>query len=223
MKVKVQKTVAHITGSPKAFERPLRELRPTSAHFSWEGIGISVTYAREEYVEAWGQIAKIGREAVVLTHIDGTPGRFAISDSDLEKKAITWGIEHGWVKMSPAWRMNYVDEETGDKRYSDFDTEKAARDEAVYLVEDEGHEKVEVIEVSVPKATPKLQTRLRQHFPKGGDVPAEIEAVNIYVAAKKPQLDGVWWNDRFDPDALSAPRGVILPHALSRWVGVGKI
>jgi hypothetical protein len=46
--------------------------------------------------------------------------------------------------------------------------------------------------------------------------------VNLYVATMHPDLDGVWWNERLDPDALSAPRGVLLPHALGRWTVAGR-
>jgi hypothetical protein len=50
----------------------------------------------------------------------------------------------------------------------------------------------------------------------------ETEAVNLWIAAVRPDLDGVWWNDRLDPASLSAPRGVILPHAASRWQPVRR-
>ena len=40
--------------------------------------------------------------------------------------------------------------------------------------------------------------------------------LGAYIADRRPDLDGVWWADRYDPESYSAPRGVIV-HPLDRY------
>jgi hypothetical protein len=44
--------------------------------------------------------------------------------------------------------------------------------------------------------------------------------LNLYAEAELPDVDGVWWNERLDPDRHQAPRGVILPSRIARWDAV---
>ena len=66
----------------------------------------------------------------------------------------------------------------------------------------------------LPTPTDKLCARLRDHYATGacfGETTSS-ETVNLWVAAHRPDLDGVWYGDRIDPS-----RGILLPHALPRW------
>jgi hypothetical protein len=225
MKVKTQAKVAHIT-NPAKFGQGIAKLKPTTAAHSWEGVGLSVTYPDEEHVDAWGEIARIGLKAVVLARRDGRPGKFAVFGRGLEGAASEWGIKNGWLVRRSGWKVTWIDEEDGEERWFEFDTEKKARQEAQSKEEDGGAEGVKVSDITLAYPTAKLTARFRSHFPKGSrvePVDAVIETTNLYVAAARSQLDGIWWNDRLDPGELSAPRGVIFPHAVSRWKVVGRL
>lgn len=216
-------TVAHLTSKPEAFKHPLKKLQPSRLSNSWEGIGISITYDDEEYIDAWRTIAELGRySAVSLSRIDGKRGRFAIHKPALETTALRWATDNDWTVPRPAWKYSWWDDEEQDWRYSVFPTREEAVGEIESMglgPEDEGKEfKIEQVTAYYP--TKKLEKRWFNHFPKAisiDPIGVAIEATNLYVASAFPELDGVWWDEKLDPASLSAPRGVILPHAIDRW------
>ena len=213
--------VAHLT-DVDCFPRGRIELRPSRSVHSWEGVGLSVTFNDEEIIEAWSEIASLGDRYVVLQRADGKPGRFAVWTRTLERQGCAWAVSAGWLRAASKWRLWWTDEEDGERRFTDFPTEAAAQDEMgdmSYLDLDARIEPVEGFD-----ARPALATRLQLHFPTAiakivarDSVLAVIEATNLYVGEMYPSHDGIWWNERLDAARLSAPRGVILPHALDRW------
>jgi len=40
----------------------------------------------------------------------------------------------------------------------------------------------------------------------------------LRLLAEDKTVDGVWWNDRLSRSTLSAPRGVIFPHRIAKWL-----
>ena len=57
--------------------------------------------------------------------------------------------------------------------------------------------------------------------PTVGAGATDVEQVlaTSWVAECVPELDGVWWEDTFDPDGLSAPRGVLVMARITEWIG----
>ena len=212
-------SVAHLTDVER-FPRGRIALRPSPSVHSWEGVGLSVTLNDPEVVEAWGEIASLGDRFVVLRRAGRKPGRFAVWTPALERQGCAWGVSAGWLRRAPKWRLHWDDEEDGERRFTDFDTEGEAREEAGELTYSDLSPSIEPVEGF--DARPALETRLQLHFPSAAGRTASmglavIEATNLYVGEMYPSHDGIWWSERLDPANLSAPRGVILPHALDRW------
>jgi hypothetical protein len=215
MRIVRRKSVCHITPQPQAFCTPQTQLRRSQMRNSWEGIGLSVMQCDEEIIDAWYHIAKLGGRPVTLTHVDGSPGRFVIWAREMEDTAMAWGAAQGLLTPRSAWELSWYDEELDDRRGAIFDTRAEAEQEGADYAE------AKIEPTTAYGASPALTKRWWGHFKGSGELDtaqATIEATNMYVAAVKPDLDGIWWDEILDPIALSAPRGVILPHALPRWV-----
>lgn len=213
-------TVAHLTNSPRAFRRgqPPPSLRPSTSAGSWEGIGLSITYDDAECVDAWGTIAKLGEDVVRLDHVL-VDANFLVFSASVQAAALRWAKRKKLVTVANGWRLTWIDQEDGSERYTTFATRAEAEAEA----DDESYEDADsrIEPTTRHLALPPLLNRLRDFFPRLDDASierfglAEIEALNMYAAEKG--YDGVWYEDEFAPEALSAPRGVILPHSLPTW------
>lgn len=193
----------------RAFRMPLT-LRPSPRPESLEGVGLSVSI----HPLAWQQIAKLGGAYLHrLSRRDGNPGRFVQFSSALERRALAWGVQHGYLTATQVYRVAFYDSELDEERFFDVETREEAQQEA--------DDNANIKPVKSVAATPKLLAVWLRHFPRHRGpldaVLAKIQALNLYVAATQPSRDGIWWDERLDPAAYSAPRGVILPHALARW------
>lgn len=172
---------------------------------SYEGAGLSVSLHPEE----WMQIAKIGGPIWQCTR----PGNRFIDFYRLRKphKAMiaAWAIEHQWATRTSLWRVSYYDEEMEDERYFTFADPQEAQDEA------EDYEDAKVTEVPGGglMGTPALYQRMMQDRQD----PDVDDLVTIVYAEDAMKVDGVWFNERLDPDNLSAPRGVIVPSMVTHW------
>lgn len=168
---------------------------------SYEGEGLSVSVHPED----WSQIARLGGAPTwVLRRPDGQPLRF-VSWHDLDEvtrdRVRDWGAERGWVEQRQVWMASYYDEEWDGRASFSCATEEAAHAE----VEDyEDHDAaVESVLVWRPTTT----------FPdariSADDEPSDV-LLAAYLREQRPDLDGVWWEDDYDPDRLSCPRGVLV-------------
>jgi hypothetical protein len=201
---------------------PLRKplaLVPTGMSSSLEGVGLSVSL----HPAAWSQIARLGGDAYRLERIDGKPGKFALHDPHMHVPATLWGVEAGWVTRAHQWEAPYYDSEADEDMVMLFDDEDGAREQVRDMEGDEDA----VRRVDAVDGTPRMREHLERWFEglRGSGRPldktdAAIELLNLYVTAHWPDLDGLWWDERLDPSAYSAPRGVILPYALGRWQAV---
>jgi hypothetical protein len=181
---------------------------------SYEGIGLSVMQCDEEIIESWIHIARLGGTVIELQRRDGEDGQFAVWSQALEDAAIRWGLKQRLITKYMAWEVSWYDEEVDDRRAMVFDSRPEAEAQVEY------YEEVEIRPRSAYQSSEALARRWWQHFEGSGvldTAQASIEVTNMYAAAAFPRLDGIWWNEELDPEALSAPRGVILPHALPRW------
>ena len=104
------------------------------------------------------------------------------------------------------WRSSHCDEDGGAYTI-DHETYEEALDEA------EG-DSVEVCVVTTHAVTPLL-ARLQRGT--NGDTSGAFDLLVAEWAARQGRLDGVWWEDAWDPVSLSAPRGTISEHRVAGW------
>lgn len=216
LKSVVKRRVVHL-GWAEGFEL---KLRPSDASGSYEGVGLSVMDDDEEIIDVWRSVARLDGDEIRLVPRSGQ-GRFVVNTRALETEAMRWAQANGWASPAKLWRVYYTDSESGDEeeRFLTFRAKSEAQAEAKFM-KGEGP-RVEPADSWA--ATPKLSARWKSIFHDHKSETLEdhyvvIESVNLFLAAEHSErYDGVWWNDRFEPERLSAPRGVILPHAFERW------
>jgi hypothetical protein len=176
-----------------------------SAKGSWslEGRGLSVS----RHPEAWGRIAGLGGP---VWSVGSAAPRF-LDYHELtpeQRQAITdWGVKRGYVEVKPAWKVTTFDDEYNDYRWT------------VYLDEADAEEEAEFSEGTVDRTTSVISTMA---FPdptvKAGEPDVEEILATVWVEQEAEAFDGVWWEDDYNPEQLSAPRGVIVPRAIEEWV-----
>jgi hypothetical protein len=183
---------------------------------SYEGAGLSVSVDPD----AWEQIARLGGlPRWRLTRADDTPGRFVnfhrLSAAQLAALAQA-GSSRGWLERAVRHKVSWADPETNDARFCLFADSERAKDEADDMRQWAEEVSTQVTEMDV--ATALLEGIARQ--PVSDDL--ALEMVLTSLVEEVDFLDGVWWADRLDPDALSAPRGCISLRALPRWASVAN-
>ncbi len=206
MKVRKFKSLLHIGSLPT--DTPLvyaPDRFGNGAHY--EGIGLSVTTEPDE----WQRIGVPG-DIVAVSKLDRKPGAFLDWHNDKKsvKLAWRWAVDEGWAYYDTAWDVVYSDEY--GERNMRFYSKKDAETEVEYS-DGQG---LRIVPREALRPTKKLSSRWASLF-NNDYIFVEEEAVNLWIAAIHPELDGVWWEDIIDHD-LSAPRGNILPHALPRWI-----
>lgn len=163
---------------------------------SYEGEGLSVSMHPDE----WAAIARLVGTTWRLARPDGALLRFAsfhdLTEQDRHRLR-NWGAARGWVEQRTAYRVSWFDDEWNTTMSVDL------------AGEDQAHAEAEEVEGTV---APVVVWRATEAFPDGrvhgGVDPTDLLLV-AYVRACRPDLDGVWWADRWDPARLSCPRGVL--------------
>lgn len=185
--------------------------REQKADGSQEGAGLSVSL----HPVAWMQIWSLGDSGFVL---EG-PGRFidAMSLTAEEKsEIIAWGLDQGLLEESVVYVVRYHDDELERAVEFEMPTLEAAEAEAEEYLD----AMIEPLQSTT--ATVKL-AELSSHDPRRRGpqhIPTDFQfdlVLNLYVEAELPHVDGIWWNEKLDPDRLSAPRGVIFASSVARW------
>jgi hypothetical protein len=199
---------------------------------SLEGHSLSVSLCPE----AWTEIARLGGNATF--RLDRPDGLFmnvhaALGDPDLRDEMLRFAVENDLVVPTTLWRFWETDEveewrwSTAASRDEAWEEIACAHcldpddDEALGDLEaPEGYRLVE--EIASYRATDALRTLVGMRLPDGED--ATDAAAVAFAMTALPDLglpvDGVWWRETFDPDALSAPRGCIFRGAASNWRAV---
>ena len=177
---------------------------------SYEGAGLSVSLHPEE----WARIARLGN-----TIWQGVrPGNQFLDFYRLTKqhKAMIgdWAVEQGLAQRASIWRVSFYDDEAEEKRYFEFTDPKEAQDEADDIAEWASKPPTIKERSGSLMGTPALYQRMMQDRPEPS---MTNELATIAYAEDFLKIDGVWFNERLDPDNLSAPRGVIVPSMIAHW------
>jgi len=172
---------------------------------SHEGAGLSVSL----HPDAWRLIAR-GQVVGDYWRLSKADSHFldahAMSEEQREMVA-AWGVEHGFVTRKTLFRVSWFDDELDQDCYQLCESHEAA------LAEVEDEENVEAVENCLI-ATSLLKDRTKSDAPS---VLVHDLLLTLY-AEDELSLDGVWWEDRLDIYAYSAPRGVIFPAMVKGWV-----
>lgn len=175
---------------------------------SQEGSGLSVSLHPND----WASIARLGGNPI--WDVRRLLNRFLNFHklSLAQHKALqAWGIGKGYLVLKQQWELKYHDSEADEDCICLFDTEEEAHREIPDWLGDS--EPATVREVTRPCATPFMAERL------GFDTRFcdAMEMTATFWVEDETDLDGVWWQDTYAPESLSAPRGVIVRRALPHW------
>ena len=126
-----------------------------------------------------------------------------------------WACEAGWFERDMTYRVSYWDEEYEEERFFLFASEEREMAYGEYQFKlEEGCDGVEIEECPYGlRATRLLEdaSMVKIDVSMFGDIAVMLYAEEVLDA------DGLWWDDRFDPYALSAPRGVIFNSRIGRF------
>jgi hypothetical protein len=199
----------HLTWPVRSFAQlvhvgTLRQCDKGARGPSHEGAGLSISTCPA----AWVRIAKLGGLPWWRLERPGHAFLDAHALTRAQRRAIAvWGAAQGWVAWRRVWRLRWFDDELDGTVQSLHESEAAARREAF----DEAD--ADVTRVRTLVAHSALVERMGQTVALG-----QAEALLHAVYAEDVlALDGVFWADVLDVDALSAPRAVIFRSRLPEW------
>ncbi len=171
---------------------------------SHEGAGLSVSL----HPDAWRVIARgqVRGDDWTLSKPDGQFLDYHELD-DLHLEQISrWGVDNGYAERRSLFEVTWFDDELGAELSS------------LYLTREEAEE-----ECSDPDSVRELHGRLvpttALQARVNGDAPLVLvpDLLATVFAEDSLEVDGVWWEDRLDVYAYSAPRGVISATKLASW------
>jgi hypothetical protein len=175
---------------------------------SYEGPCLSVS----RHQAAWREISD-GFVSGPCWKADGSGIRMlnALSlDTNQKETILAWGVERGYAERATLWRITRFDDELDEEVSSTFES----RDDAVLeldLDEDDEDRIAESIEeVDEHRSTPLLLEEVLDDRTLTGDR-SVLDALLPLWVERETDLHGVWWQERHDPLAYSAPRGGIVP------------
>lgn len=182
---------------------------------SMEGDCLSVS----ECPTAWIKIAKLGGNPVhELSKPDGCFLDVHAVKDDVARleEIITWAISEGWVEKTQQWRAWLTDEE-GEWYYILCGSEQQALEEREEFDAEEAPEGVPGVEaVTVISGTPLLAERLKHSAQQLASEDCTDFAILMW-ARHHTAVDGLLWDEEYDPVRLSAPRAGIFPERLAEW------
>lgn len=176
---------------------------------SLEGNGLSVS----QHPDAWTRIARLGGLPLFELRKPGN-GFLDYHRLTFEQRVALadWGIAHGYLELRTQYQLKYYDSESDGLCVSFYDTEAEAREEAPDW--DDGAE-ADTTVTPIRKACPTAAMTTRLGFETS--VCNALDIAATFFVEDGTTLDGVWWQDTFAPESLSAPRGVIVLRGVVSW------
>lgn len=172
-------------------------------HVSLEGDGVSVSKSIED-VAAWRKIGRLDGDLWELTKKHPYFLRWSLP---AQRTAERWCLKNDWLRPMKRFQVSWFDDEMGQEMFSLYDTREEAEDNA---------DDVDVEEVESVALGPKGVAYWRKAFTSEPDN-SLADALAIVWYAEAQNFDGVWWDEAFDPDRYSAPRGVIFQSKFPTW------
>lgn len=166
---------------------------------SHEGHGLSVSL----HPRAWRRIARgwVSGDVWKLTKPNNQFLDYHKLSKKQRKAIVEWGMASGYIEPCATYRIAYFDGDLDEETYQEFDSREEAEAENEYL-EGEITEHVDGF-ISTPK--------LAEYCNLSGHHYVNCLDFVALPWADEQGFDGVWWQDRYEPVNLSAPRGVIFP------------
>lgn len=174
---------------------------------SYEGRCLSVS----QVPSSWARIAKLGENGFILSGRGRFVDVFEMSDRQ-RKNVIDWAVGEGLLELKEIVRLHMLDTETEQWSYSDFSSMDEAEAETEFMEEED----FRFEELSAYIATEKLAIPAG-HRVKYMSSATSFDLALIEYASQDATLDGIWWNEHYDPSSLSAPRGGIFPARVSEF------
>jgi hypothetical protein len=172
---------------------------------SHEGAGLSVS--RDP--EVWAEIAKLVGPTHGLRRADAAflnYHRFTRRDVACE-----WAVSQGLLFYGHFFEVSWYDSEWDDRLHTLFMSREQAA--AEFDAVRESDDSAELRPMEGWCGTRRLSGRMGFEV---DPIFAEELAISCWVE-DATALDGIWWQDQFAPERLSAPRGVIVLSRLPFW------
>ena len=185
----------------------LGSLKASQARHSLEGEGVSISHSPSD----WASITPLSGTGFLLTK-EGA--EFCDYHSfKMDKKwmgvAKKWAISEGWASAGWLYEVSYYDDEYEQDRASIVENAQEAKEEAEACGG-------QLRRFWGLKPTRKLEEHLKTEGAGILGVTDDYVAA-LYIETNHPEIEGMWWEDDYDPSRLSAPRGVIFTRSLASW------
>ena len=202
---------------------------------SYEGAGLSVSLCPH----AWEQIARLGGQPLhTLSKPDAVYLDLHQLTSNMHDAISQWAIDQGLAEERVLWRAYDYDSEEEEIFSLSFPSREQAVEQVLFSldVDVEGLSEEDALEAArrrledesnleIPEVVAGVATLVLTEAGStracgfGRDSAANDMAAMFWaedVARQTfPSLVGVWWQETFEPSALSAPRGAVFPSCIS--------
>lgn len=172
-------------------------------HSSLEGDGLSVSTCPD----AWLRIARLGDlPRWDLRKQDGVFLDMLSLDPKDRRNLLNDACKAGLLVPMRAWEVRLIDDEADPVSF-------------LYGTMDEAKREAADADASImkPVRTHGAGHRFR-YGPFRHEIGEHVEDVAILqLLDEEKACDGLWWSERLDPAAFSAPRGAIFPSRLKEW------
>lgn len=185
------------------------------ARSSLEAFMLSVSVDPDE----WSSIAQCGGTVWTLfSESARLLDVHALDDGDQEV-ILQWAVDAGYAERSHIWRVWSYNDEADDFGYLEVFSQEAAEAEADDgFDEDQGYPTENGCQIEVIDGFRLTEAGLaaleRWHGPGDAFGGAVILYTREVLAPADPLCAGAWWADDYRPEALSCPRGGLLPERL---------
>ncbi|WP_150129394.1 hypothetical protein [Bosea sp. RAC05] len=188
-------------------------VKPDKRRISYEGSALSVSLCPE----AWSRIARLGGP---VREIDGAGQAFLSfhdMDDDARATVIDWAEASGLAERTSVWKAWRWDDEVEAWSFMICPSQAAALAEV--SDEDDSDLPPGATALTEPMGIIRLtEAGALRADGYGRDCDATDVATLFWIEdvlrEQMPDIIGLWWEERFDPDALSAPRGAIVPSVI---------
>ncbi|NTF23549.1 hypothetical protein G6L37_34830 [Agrobacterium rubi] len=174
---------------------------------SYEGRCLSVS----QVPSSWARIARLGDSGFILSGRGCFIDALELTESQ-RTDVIDWAVTEGLLELRQIVRLHIFDCETELWDYSDFPSMEMAMGETEFLEEEDFRMEempahIATVELAIPAG----------HDLKHMDSSMSFDLALIEFASRDAAIDGIWWNEHYDPSSLSAPRGGIFPDRIASF------